>query len=433
MRKDDFRHENINMLNFKDLQSLVAHVTDPTGGQFYRNLYNMPPSTPSRKINSTEEWRALPFVTRDALGAVSLKDRLFIPMSSVDHIAISSGTSGRPPVFNPHTDMINIEYRLLYHDFKNAFLVFPASIPHWHEIFQSSNGLPGRVVVFDPRNSRASIRLAKAAGVDGMSLFVNQVQIVGEHMKQEGLNDRIRLIEIVGELCPYVLYEYMRATFPNATILSCYGAQEVEDCPYIGIPCKPMDGSEPLAVYHAKKTHYLEIIETETGKVLEPKAGVEGELLVTAYQGEPASFPLIRLRMGDTVRVVEEQCHHGSWSFTIVGRTSIDFIKVIGGQIRADEISRVLRLFPDRISDLFQLHCYTKKTPQGPLLLPVLHVDTRGEINLEILARDIESALRTNPSFTYREGVEENRYLPMRCEILDQKNDGKKHKRIVVH
>ncbi len=434
VREDDFRHRNITtMLNFKELQSLVARVTNPTGGQFYRNLYKMSPGTPSLKINSMEEWYSLPFVTKEDLSRVSLKNRLFIPMSQVDHLAVSSGTSGKPPVFNPHTDMLNMEYRLKYHDFKNAFLVSQASLPHWHEIFQRSNGLPGRVIVFDPKNPKSSIILARAAGVDGMSLFTNRVQIVGEVMKKEKINKRIRLIEMVGELCPYVLYEYMRATFPNATILSCYGAQEVEDCPYIGIPCKPMDGSEPLAVYHSKKTHYLEIRDPETGKMLEPKKGVEGELVVTAYQGETAVFPLLRFRIGDTIRVMEEKCPHGAWSFTILGRTSGDFLRIVGGELRADEITRVLRLFPGRISDLFQLHCYTKKTSRGPLLLPVLQVDARGEINFDTLARDIENTLRTGPSFTYGEGVKEGRYLPMRCEILNQENDGKKHKRIVVH
>ncbi len=422
------------MLNFKELQSLVAHVTNPAGGQFYRNLYKMQPSTPSLKINSMSEWRSLPFVTKEDLSRVPLKNRLFNPMSNIDHLAISSGTSGRPPLFNPHTPERNQEFQFEYHDFKGPILAFGGPmIPHQYERFKRQNGIPEKVVAFDPKNPRASVILARAAGVDSISLFLHQVQLAGEYMKQEGMSECIRFIDVVGEICSHSFYEYMRATFPNAKIISSYGAQEVEDAPYIGISCRPMDGSDPLAVYHSKKTHYLEIRDTGTGEIIEPKPGVEGELLITAYQGEPAAFPLLRLQIGDSVRVVEEKCPHGLWSFTVLGRTNMDFIKIAGGQLRTDEIARVLRLFPDRISDVFELHYFMKETPRGPLLEPVLKVETRGKIDLEILAHDIENNLRTGPSFTYGEGVKEGRYLPMRCEILNQENDGKKHKRIVVH
>ena len=422
------------MLNFGQLQSLTEHVTDPAGGQFYRKLYKMLPGDPSLKIGSLKEWQSLPLVTKEALGAVPLKDRLFIPMPLVDHIAVSSGTSGRSPLFNPHTNERNQEFQFEYHDFKTPIMAFGGPmIPHQYERFMRQNGIPERVVAFDPKNPKASVILARAAGVDSLSLFLYQVHAAGEHMKKEKMNERIRFIDVVGETCSQVFYEYMRKTFPKAKIVSSYGAQEVDDAPYIGIACKPMNGSEPLAVYHPKKTHYLEIRNPETGEILEPRAGVEGDLLVTAYQGEPAVFPLLRLQIGDSIKVVEEKCPHGSWSFTVLGRTNMDFVKIEGGELRSDEIGRVLRLFPERVSDIFQLHCYTRETQKGPLLELVLQVDARGKINFELLARDIENNLRTGPSFTYGEGVKEGRYLPIRCEPLEQKNDGKKHKRIVVH
>ncbi len=421
------------MLDFEQLKALVAHATNPEGGQFYRNFYKLHDAS-ALNISSLKEWHALPHITKDDLIAVPLRKRSFLPLSDLDHLRASSGTSGKPPLFSPRTDVRGMDYRLHYHDFKNAFLAFPVSMmPHWHEAFQRSNGRLGRVVVFDPKRPAASIRLARIAGVDAMWLSFYHIQIAGEQMKREDINKRIRFIELGGGVCSHALYEYMRATFPNATILQSCGASEVEDI-LIGMPCKPMDGSEPLGVYHAKKTHYLEIINTETGEIIEPRAGAEGDLLITSYPGEPSAFPLLRFRIGDTVRVVKDSCPHGSWSFTVLGRTEMDFMKVPGGMLRADEIGRVLRLFPDRISDLFQLHCYTKKTPKGPLLEPILKVETRSaDVDMETLARDIENNLRTGPSFTYREGIAEGRYLPLRCEHLDKTGEVKKHKRLVMH
>ncbi len=420
------------MLDFEQLKALVAHATNPTGGQFYRNFYKMREAS-ALKINSLREWQALSPITKDDLIAVPLRDRSFLPLSALDHLRPSSGTSGKPALFSPRTVVLGMDYRLQYHDFKNAFLTFTVPMmPHWHEAFMRNNNCAGRVVVFDPKRPGASIRLARAAGVDAMSLFVYHVQTAGEHMKREGINERIRFLEVTGETCSHLLYEYMRATFPNATILQSYGASEVEDV-HIGMPCKPMDGTEPLAVYHPKPTHYLEIIDIETGKIIEPRAGAEGDLLITAYPGEPSAFPLLRFRIGDTVRVVKDSCPHGSWSFTVLGRTEMDFMKIPGGVLRADEIGRVLRMFPERISDLFELHCYMKKTQSGPLIEPVLKVEAKSDVNLETLARDIANNLRTGPAFTYAQGVAEGRYLPLKCEPLEKGGEIKKHKRLVMH
>ncbi len=420
------------MLDFEQLKALVAHATNPTGGQFYRNFYKLHDAS-ALNISSLGEWRALPPITKDDLIAVPLRERSFLPLSVLDHLRTSSGTSGKPPLFSPRTVVLGMDYRLQYHDFKNAILAFPVPMmPHWHEAFQRSNSRSGRVVVFDPKRPGASIRLARAAGVDAMSLCVFHVQAAGEHMKREGINKRIRLIEIAAEICSHLLYKYMRATFPNAVILQSYASGEVEDV-HIGMPCKPMDGSEPLGVYHVKKTHYLEIINTETGEIIEPRAGAEGDLLITAYPGEPSAFPLLRFRIGDTVRVVKDSCPHGSWSFTVLGRTDMDFVKIPGGMLRADELGRVLRMFPERISDLFELHCYMKETQSGPLIELILKVETLGNVNLETLARDIGDNLRTGPSFTYTEGIKDGRYLPIRCELLEQMDENKKHKRIVLH
>jgi phenylacetate-coenzyme A ligase PaaK-like adenylate-forming protein len=420
------------MLSFDQLRSLVKHVTSKEANDFYPALYGRVAADGPLEIATIEEWQKLPFVTKDTLIARSLSERTFLPIGALDHLRSSSGTSGKPPLFSPRTHVRNMEYRLKYHDFKKPLLAFTVPMmPYWHERFQAENGGNPSVIAYDPKYPKASITLAKAAGVDAASLFAYHVQAAGEEMKRLGINEQMRLFEIAGETCSRALYNYMRATFPNAVLLHSYGAGEVEDV-HMGMPCKPLDGTEPLSVYHPKSTHYLEIVDPGSGEVLEPAPGVEGDLIISAYPGEPSAFPLVRFRIGDTVRVVETSCkEHGLWSFTVLGRSEMDFAKIPGGGLGAEEIARVLRLFPNEVTDFFVLHCRNEETASGPLFKPVLEVETAAGTDLAALAEKISRELRVAPRFTYAQGVAQGRYLPLACAILQKSGISKKHLRIV--
>ncbi|MHB1086761.1 MAG: phenylacetate--CoA ligase family protein, partial [Minisyncoccota bacterium] len=353
-------------------------------------------------------------------------------LANLDHVRASSGTSGKAPLFSPRTHVRGMEYRLRFHDFKKPFLAFTVPLmPHWHEMFQKEHGGSSHVICLDPRHPKASARLAAAAGADAFSAFVYHVRDLGEEMKALGTNGEIRFIEVTGEVCGRAQIQYMRDTFPNATIVQSYNSSEVEDA-HIGTPCRPLTPEEPLAHYHPKKTHYLELLNPESGAIIEPREGAEGDLLVTTYPGEPASFPLIRYRIGDTVRIVESPCaEHGTWSFTVLGRTDMDFVKIPGGIIRADEIARTLSLFSDVVTDRFELHCSEQTAEHGPKLSLTLHVDARtNAIDLVALSQNIASHLHVSPDFTYADGVRLNRYEALACTLLTT-STGAKARRIV--
>lgn len=385
-------------------------------------------------VTSLEEWRALPLVTKDMLIAAPLSVRSFIPLPLLDHLRTSSGTSGKPPLFSPRTSLRGMEYRMQYHSFSHAILAYcvPA-MPHWHEEFQKQHGHPPRVIVYDPKNPRASVRLANVLGVDSISTFAFHIRCIGEEMRREDMHERIRFIEICGEACTTALFEYIKTTFPNATLVPFYGSSEVEDSP-MGVPCRPITGEEPLSIYHAKDSQYHELINSSTGENIEPKAGVEGELVVTAFPGEPSAFPLVRFRTGDMARVVETECPtHNTWSFTLIGRTDLDMVKIPGGIIKAHEIERVLRLMKGRVSDIFTLHCYTKQTAEGPFFEPVLAIRPLAKNTPQDFAKEIAEKLFVAPEYTYAMGVSEKKYLPLQCMELQFTVETKKHTRIVHH
>jgi phenylacetate-coenzyme A ligase PaaK-like adenylate-forming protein len=178
-----------------------------------------------------------------------------------------------------------------------------------------------------------------------------------------------------------------------------------------------MTDDDPRALYHAGEHTYLEIVNHETGSLLPIQDGQEGELLITADAGDDATFPLVKYRIGDTVRIVESACKkHGGWSFEVLGRTTMDFLKVPGGILRADEVERVLREL--HISDRFELHRYEHSTSAGLKTQVVLHVQAPPEVELEALALSITKLLRVSAAYTYEDGVREGLYMPLVCELL---------------
>lgn len=419
-------------MQLRELSTILARATSENAPSIYRDLYGMTRADGPKAVRSIEEWHSLPPVTKEHLLSKPMRERLFAPLSEIDHVRASSGTSGRGILFSPRTHVRNMEYRLQYHDFKRPFIAFTVPLmPHWHERFQKEHGRCPMVLSYDPKHPGSIARLARATGADAISVFVFHITAIGEAMKTLGIGGQMRYVEITGETCSRSQYDYIRQTFPNATIVQSYNSSEVEDA-HIGMPCKAVDGTEPLAVYHPKSTHFLEIIDPDTNEVIEPRPGAEGDVLITSYPGDPCAFPLVRYRIGDTIRVVERPCPHGAWAFTVLGRTDLDFKKLPGGMLRADALARALARFPERVSDRFELHCYDRSTPHGPKVEPILHVECGASENLEQLARDVADALLVAPSFSYAMGVAEGRYLPLVCKRIETPITGKT-RRITLH
>lgn len=409
------------------LQELLAIAADNSRSDLYRRVWNRGSDEAVPRLTSLEDWHTVPLLDKDALIATPFLRRIFIPKGQIDHIRPSSGTSGKAPLFSPRTHLRHMDYRLEYHDFKGALLAFTVpAMPHWHRWFGAHAGGSPHVVAFDPREPDACARLSRDAGVTGMSLFAFHVPMIGEAMKKIGTTENIRFIEIAGEACTHELLQYIRATFPNATTIPFYGSSEVEDCP-IGMPCRAIDGREPLSEYHGKPSAYLELVDPDSGAHVPIVQGAEGELVISAYPGEPSALPLVRFRTGDIARVVSQRCQkHRTWSFTVLGRAHLDFVKIPGGIIRADEIARALRSLG--CSDRFELHIYEEASTSGPKVRPVLYLESGSHDCTEKVA----DAIRVGPEATLGSAARAGRILPLQCQIYEPKS-GVKMKRIVRH
>ncbi len=411
------------------LTELMSSVVASPYSDFYRTLYRVPQgSTPN--LRTFKDWSLVPSFGKESMLERPMRDYTYVPHADVEAVYYTSGTSGNPPVFCPRSPYPNsFAYRTQFHDFKGALLI-SVKAQHRGDDFLAGIGKESRSVNFDGKHLTACIRLAKASGVDSLAAHTFTLQAIGEEMKKVGMNKNIKLIDFVGETCSLMLYSYMRETFPNATIISYYGMSETEGA--VGKPCRALSDEEPYPVYHVHPAYHVDLIDPVTEEPVEIAKDVEAEILITDRE-MPRAFPLVRYRPGDIVRVVDAQCkEHGQWTFTVLGKTASDFMLVPGGQLRADEIERVLRLYSTEVTDHFEMHRYDGGTPQKPAVEVVLHVQTLQPTDLGALAAKIQQELRVAPGRTYQSGVSEGIYAPLRCVPLVE-NAGKKHKRMFKH
>lgn len=419
------------MVSLEDRSALVQRCTDRSSScDFYRNLYALPPEQAALTVRSEQEWRMLPLLTKNEIVRYPPSKRTFVPLPQADSLYVSSGTSGNPPLFMLRQRLEGWEYRAQYTDFRHTCLS-SINLPHRAEYLPQSMGRPVTVVAFDPRQPGASVRLAQATGVTTLFLHTHVLATVGVLMARAGIAERIKLIDMAGEPCSLSLYAFIRSTFPNATVVSNYGASEV-DGPF-AVTCHPLTDTHPREEYHPLEGFFIEIIDPDTGVVLEPTHGTEGEAVITAHTAGVCCFPLVRYRIGDMVRVVEEKCEqHGQWSFVVLGRAGMDFLKIPGGVLRADEIGRVLRGMKKHVTDDFSVHVGEESGIDGaPRTTATLFVHTRQPLDMTKLARDIECMLRVGPASTYADGVARGMYSPLVCKEAPADTPLKKQKRIV--
>ena len=406
------------------LRALVTSVTAADGSPTYRRLYGME-GAGVKTIDSWDAWRSLPLLTKEYLQSIPLSERSFAPRHDLDAMYVSSGTTGKPPFFSVRTRIPGYEYRTALFRNPRAFLS-AVGPPYRQQYWLSTLEKPAPVVALDPKRMDASVKLAAAAGVDGMFVFVHHIPLLAELMREHGIAEQMRYVEVTGEMCSDAMYRYLRKMFPHAVLVASFGATEIEDTPFA---ISGSDGEEALRTFTAKAGCFLELVDAETGTTLTPSTGVEGELLLTTYAEGGMAFPMIRYRIGDRVRVTS--VGNGTWSFTSLGRANVDFIKIPGGILHADEIERVLTSVDSSLGERFEAHVYEHASSHGPVSEVVLHIDAQG-YDTGILAARVAAELRIGPSFTYADGVKRGLYNKLSCVVSYVEKTAKK-RRIVRH
>lgn len=142
----------------------------------------------------------------------------------------------------------------------------------------------------------------------------------------------------------------------------------------------------------AQEYIFPELIDPDTGKVLEMNDGAEGELVYTLLERE--CCPVVRFRTRDRITVYTDACECGRTSFRIrcIGRTD-DMLIILGVNVFPSAIKDVVTSFrPRTTGDMLIL-----LDEQGPKVQPPLKIQVEyGQIekDLEALKGELEGILR---------------------------------------
>ena len=153
-----------------------------------------------------------------------------------------------------------------------------------------------------------------------------------------------------------------------------------------------------------------ELIDPDTGEVLEMRDGAEGELVYTLIDRE--CCPLVRFRTHDRVVVWTSPCECGRTGFRVrcLGRTD-DMLIVLGVNVFPSAVKDVVMSFRPRTTG--EMVILLDKP--GPKVDPPVRIQveyTRGVTNLEGLKREIEGALRERLVFRAEVELVEEGTLP---------------------
>jgi len=136
-----------------------------------------------------------------------------------------------------------------------------------------------------------------------------------------------------------------------------------------------------------------EIIDPDTGKVLEIKEGTRGELVYTSLDRE--CIPLVRFRTRDHVEVTQTSCECGrtGYGIRVFGRTD-DMIIVQGVNVYPSAVRDIVASFAPRTTGSMEIQLYDPP-PEGwkpPIHIKVEHSGEPGDLNR--LKEEIEALIR---------------------------------------
>ena len=142
----------------------------------------------------------------------------------------------------------------------------------------------------------------------------------------------------------------------------------------------------------AQEYIFPELINPDSGEVMEMKDGAEGELIYTLIDRE--CCPVVRFRTRDRITVFTGPCECGRTSFRIrcIGRTD-DMLILLGVNVFPSAIKDIITSFTPRTTG----HMIVLLDKPGPKVEPPLRIQVEyspGEKDLDALKRELEAVMR---------------------------------------
>lgn len=264
-------------------------------------------------IRCLEDWRQLPFLTKDHLRDAYPYGFACAGPEPVVRVQMSSGTTGAP-IVNPYTADDVVQWREVMARCLAAAGVGPADVIQVTPSFGLFTGgfgfhygaeaLGAMVIPVGPGRTSLQLQLLRDLGTTVLAGIATYPLRLIEVARQEGFDfraTRLRAAVLGSETWSDELRARIEAAMGVVTF-DLIGMTETGG-PGMGIDCPARAG------IHVWEDHYLpEVVEPETGRVVPD--GVLGELVVTTLTRQ--GLPLVRYRTHDLTRIrSRERCACG--------------------------------------------------------------------------------------------------------------------------
>ncbi len=307
-----------------------------TRSEFYRRLWGSPPDP--------ERFTDLPLIVKSDLHTALdeggfMGSNLAWPVDDLAHIHTSSGTSGKPTYFA----LSRRDYAAWMRTFTRGFEL--AGIRRGDRVlhaFAMARGYAGGVPMIEALEAMGCVALPIGAEAGSVRLIdavarlrpdviyasPSMLRRLGQAYEEEtGRNaaqTSVRLVLTGGEPgAGDPESKQQLGDLWGAEVREAGGGTDV--CPLMVVECERHDGLH----FVAGDDVLFELIDAETGDVLDIQSEVEGEIVYTHLVREAS--PIVRMRHGDVVGVDARPCHCGIAAPRIRFRGRSDDMLIVRG------------------------------------------------------------------------------------------------------
>ena len=296
-------------------------------------------------VTSRDDISTLPFTVKDDMRAAYPYGMFAVPLSSIQRVHSSSGTTGQITVVGYTADDLTRWAQMVARalDAAGANESDIIQISYGYGLFTGGLGLHdgtqqlGAIAIpVSGGNTKRQIQILRDFGVTGIAVTPSYALLVAETARDEGVDLRSLPIRF-GIFGAEPWSENMRAQLEDSFDIEAfdiYGLSEIMG-PGVGFECNQHNG------LHVNEDHFIiEIVDRDT---LEPvEDGLYGEVVLTTLTKE--GIPLIRYRTRDISRIIPGECGCGRTTRRlerITGRSD-DMLIIRGVNVYPTQIEQVL-------------------------------------------------------------------------------------------
>ena len=310
---------------------------------FYKKKLDEMGISPS-DIRSIDDITKLPFTLKTDLRDNYPFGLFAVGKEDLARIHASSGTTGNPTVVGYTQHDIDVWARCIARGLTSVGMTKADTIQvsYGYGLFtgglgfhDGANAMGMTVIPASSGNTSRQIAMLRDYGTDILVCTPSYAMYIGETIREMGIDPKT--LPIRATFCgaePWT--EGMRKEMESLLAVKAYDVYGLSE---IAGPGVAMECSEQAGMHIAEDFFYPEIIDPDTGELLED--GQYGELVFTCIGKE--ALPLIRYRTRDICKLERSQC--------ACGRTTVRMMKPRG---RTDDmlIIRGINVFPSQIESV---------------------------------------------------------------------------------